>query len=311
MLRNRLRREAELLTAATSDPVACHQHPRWWIAKIRAAYPEHWQSLLAVGNSHPPMTLRVNRRRTDGEVYLASLHAAGIAARLLEPHGYAILLERPRSVAELPGFYDGLVSVQDWGAQRAAVLLDAQPGMRVLDACAAPGGKSTHLLELADIDLLALDSETSRVSRIVENLDRLGLQAKVAAADCRTLSNWWDQRGFERILADVPCSASGVVRRHPDSKWLRREADIEHFARTQSEILDALWHVLVPGGKMLYCTCSLFPEENELQIASFAAHHADALRLPLGDTPENSLHWQLLPQAEQDGFFYALLQKRH
>lgn len=313
VLRNRLRREAELLTAVAVDPAACHQHPRWWIARIQSAYPEHWQNMLAVGNSHPPMTLRVNRRRTDGEAYLALLHATGIAARLLERNGHAILLEHPQGIAKLPGFHEGLVSVQDWGAQRAAPLLDAQPGMRVLDACAAPGGKTTHLLELADIDLLALDLEPARVARIVDNLARLGLRAEVTAADCRLPNNWWDSRPFERILADVPCSASGVVRRHPDSKWLRREADIAGFARNQAGILDALWHVLAPGGKMLYCTCSLFPEENQLQIARFAANHADALQLPLGneEAQAESPGWQLLPQAEQDGFYYALLQKRN
>jgi len=319
VLRNRLRREAELLAAADADPVALHQHPRWWIDRIRAAYPEHWQSILAADNAHPPMTLRVNRRRLDADAYLALLGTAGIGARLLAEQEYAILLDRPQAVDKLPGFFDGLVSVQDWGAQRAAPLLDAQAGMRVLDACAAPGGKAMHLLELADVDLLALDAEPARIARINENLERLGLHAQVKAADCRALETWWDGRRFERIIADVPCSASGVVRRHPDGKWLRRETDIAGFARGQAEIIDALWRVLAPGGKMLYCTCSLFPQENELQLASFAARHADALRLTMsgGDAGEAATQqrqprqqWQLLPQAEHDGFYYALLQKR-
>ncbi|MFA7268129.1 MAG: 16S rRNA (cytosine(967)-C(5))-methyltransferase RsmB [Sterolibacterium sp.] len=309
VLRNRLRRNTELLAASDADPVACCQHPRWWMDKIQAAYPEHWQSILAAGNSHPPMTLRVNRRRSDGETYLALLREAGIGARLLAEESNAILLEHPQNVDKLPGFSAGLVTLQDWGAQRAAPLLDVQDGMRVLDACAAPGGKATHLLELADIDLLALDPEQLRTARIVENLDRLDLHAEVKTADCRAPEDWWDARPFERILADVPCSAAGVVRRHPDIKWLRRESDIEKFARTQAAILDALWHVLAPGGKMLYCTCSLFPEENELQMASFTARHVDALRLPVGEGGSQSLSWQLLPHAEQDGFYYALLRK--
>ena len=320
VLRNRLRQEASLLAAADADPLAFHQHPRWWLDKIRAAYPENWREILAAGNGHPPMTLRVNRRHGTAEAYLVELSAAGIGARCLgEPgNSCAILLDRPQGVDKLPGFFDGRVSVQDWGAQRAAPLLDAQPGQRVLDACAAPGGKTTHLLELVDVDLLALDSEPQRAARIDENLSRLGLRAKVVAADCRAVDTWWDGRPFDRILADVPCSASGVVRRHPDIKWLRREQDLAGFARTQREILDALWRVLAPGGKMLYCTCSLFPQENAAQVDAFVHRHADAQRatLPLpeenedrGSTRDGS-HWQLTPQAEHDGFFYALLQKR-
>ncbi len=307
VLRNRLRRDAELLTAANADPLAFHQHPHWWIDRIRSAYPRQWQEILAVGNSHPPMTLRVNRRRGTTEEYLARLAAADIAARGLDES--AILLERPQAVDKLPGFFDGLVSVQDWGAQRAAQMLDAQPGQRVLDACAAPGGKAAHLLEVADVDLLALDLDPLRTARIEENLQRLNLHAKVIAADCCKPDTWWDDRPFERILADVPCSASGVVRRHPDSKWLRRPEDIGKFARSQRKILAALWRVLAPGGKMLYCTCSLFPEENELQIAAFTQQHADAQRLPLDGGMENGAR-QLIPQTEHDGFFYALLQKR-
>lgn len=307
VLRSRLRRDEELLAAANSDPVALYQHPQWWIDKLRAAYPQQWQDILAAGNSHPPMTLRVNRRRGTVEAYLAQLAAADIAAQGLDES--AILLERPQSVDKLPGFFEGMVSVQDWGAQRAALLLDAQPGQRVLDACAAPGGKTAHLLEIADLDLIALDLEPLRAARIEENLRRLGLHAEVRVADCRVPQAWWDGRPFERILADVPCSASGVVRRHPDSKWLRRPDDIAGFARSQRKILMALWRMLAPGGKMLYCTCSLFPEENELQIADFLQCHADAQRLTPGGGEEDGVQ-QLTPQATHDGFFYALLQKR-
>jgi len=322
VLRNRLRQAESLLADAAADPVASLQYPPWWIEKIRSTYPEQWQDILAVGNGHPPMTLRVNRRRGDAATYLAYLNDIGIGARQLDAS--AILLDRPQGVDKLPGFFDGLVSVQDWGAQRAALLLDAQPGQRVLDACAAPGGKTTHILECADVELLALDTEPQRAARIDENLSRLNLRAQVKAADCRAVDSWWDGRPFDRILADVPCSASGVVRRHPDIKWLRREVDLAGFARSQREILEALWHVLAPGGKMLYCTCSLFPQENELQVAAFVQRHADALRLPTAEAgaaadqeeieegrgEERFLYRQLLPQAEHDGFFYALLQKR-
>jgi 16S rRNA (cytosine967-C5)-methyltransferase len=311
VLRNRLRRDAELLSAANADPVARFQHPLWWIERIRQAHPTCWEDILAADNSHPPMSLRVNRRRGDVRAYLALLAAAGIGARPLADDDCAILLERPQPVEKLPGFFDGLVSVQDVGAQHAAPLLGVADGMRVLDACAAPGGKATHLLELANIDLLALDAEPQRTARIVDNLARLGLQAEVKSADCRALETWWDGRPFQRILADVPCTASGVVRRHPDGKWLRREADIAGFAGSQAEILDALWHVLAPGGKMLYCTCSLFPQENALQMAAFAARHGDAVSLPVkGGAGTGELQqWQLVPQEEHDGFFYALLQK--
>ena len=311
VLRNRLRRDRELISAADADPVARYQHPPWWVEKIRLAHPAEWESILAADNSRPPMSLRANRRRITAAGYLALLGAAGIGARLLAEGESAILLERPVAVERLPGFLDGLVSVQDGGAQRAAILLDVSSGMRVLDACAAPGGKATHLLELADLELLALEAEAARTARIVDNLTRLDLHAEVRTADCRDLDSWWDGRPFQRILADVPCTASGVVRRHPDSKWLRRETDIAGFARTQAEILDAMWRVLAPGGKMLYCTCSLFPQENSLQIAAFAARHADAVSHPVGggDRTGDLQQWQMLPQAEHDGFFYALLQK--
>jgi 16S rRNA (cytosine967-C5)-methyltransferase len=252
------------------------------------------------------MCLRVNRRHGDAAAYVATLEAQGIHGRALDDT--AVLLDEPVAVERLPGFADGRVSVQDWGAQQAARLLDARAGMRVLDACAAPGGKTSHLLESADVELLALEAEASRAPRIEENLARLGLSAAVNVADCRRVSDWWDGRPFERILADVPCSASGVVRRHPDIKWLRRPRDVDNFARTQAEILEALWQVLAPGGRMLYCTCSVFPQENARQIADFVRRHADAIRLPTPPTGTDN-EWQLLPDPEHDGFFYARLEK--
>ncbi len=305
VLRNALRRADELDIGAQGTLEAHWQHPRWWLEKLRAAYPDSWQAIAAAGNERPPMTLRVNCRQTDSNAYLTELAAAGIAGRVLD--AAAIKLDKPVAVDKLPDFETGRVSVQDWGAQRAAPLLDARSGLRVLDACAAPGGKTAHLLELADLELVALDADADRASRVTANLTRLGLSATVISADCRDLPAWWDGCPFDRILADVPCSASGVVRRHPDIKWLRRPGDIGSFARSQRDIIDALWRVLAPGGKMLYASCSLFPEENAAQVDAFVARHEDAQRLPTNDKKEE---WQLMPNADQDGFYYALLAKR-
>ncbi len=308
VLRNFLRRQEELSAALATDVVACHQHPDWWLEKLRATYPAQWQAIAAAGNGHPPMALRTNRHRVDATTYVAELTAAGIEARALDET--AVLLGKPVPVERLPGFPEGWVSVQDWGAQRAAPLLALRDGLRVLDACAAPGGKTAHMLECADVDLTAIEADADRAARIGDNLARLGLDGTVKVADCRDLEAWWDGRPFDRILADVPCSASGVVRRHPDIKWLRRPEDIAGFARVQAEILDALWQVLAPGGTMLYATCSLFREENGAQVAAFAARHDDVLRRPTGGTNNECSEWQLLPDAEHDGFYYALLEKR-
>jgi 16S rRNA (cytosine967-C5)-methyltransferase len=305
VLRNFLRRRDELVFAAAGDDVAHWQHPRWWLDRLQATYPANWQAIAAAGNQHPPMTLRVNARRTTTADFLAELARTDIAGRILDQS--AIRLDKPVPVDRLPGFAEGRVSVQDYGAQQAARLVDARPGMRVLDACAAPGGKTAHLLECTDLELTALDADAARAARIDDNLRRLGLAAEVKVADCRDLAAWWDGRPFERILADVPCSASGVVRRHPDIKWLRRPGDIGGFAAAQVEILDALWRTLAPGGTMLYATCSLFAEENADQVAAFVARHPDALRLP---THNEKHEWQLTPDADQDGFFYARLAKR-
>ncbi len=305
VLRNFLRRRAELLALADADAVARWQHPAWWIARLQQDHPQHWESILAAGNSHPPLCLRVNRRRTSAIDLLAQLDAAGIAARALDDT--AILLDKPVPVERIPGFGAGLCSVQDWGAQAAAGLLDVAAGMRVLDACAAPGGKAAHLLESADIELTALDADVMRAARIGDNLQRLGLAATVQVADARTVGDWWDGRAFERILADVPCSASGVVRRHPDAKWLRRESDVAAFAATQQAIVDALWLTLAPGGKMLYATCSVFAQENARQVEAFLGRHADARQLKTQEATTSDAHF--LPDAEHDGFYFALLQK--
>jgi 16S rRNA (cytosine967-C5)-methyltransferase len=251
------------------------------------------------------MALRVNRGRARVEEYAARLASAGIAAR--RAFGDALVLERPLPVERLPGFTAGEVSVQDAAAQHAAPCLDLAAGQRVLDACAAPGGKAAHILETAEVELTALDVDPARADRVRRNLERLGLTARtVLSADCRATAQWWNGEPFDRILADVPCSASGVVRRHPDVKWLRRAQDVSAFAARQGEILDGLWRVLGPGGKLLYVTCSVFPQENEAVVEAFVARAPHAWRIALAD----SRPAQWLPDAEHDGFYYALIEKR-
>jgi 16S rRNA (cytosine967-C5)-methyltransferase len=298
VLRNYLRQRDALQAAMADDEEATHNHPRWWLARLRRAYPESWQEVVAAGNAQPPMTLRVNRRRAGLADYAARLQEVGLSARHLGRA--ALILQNPVPVDALPGFADGLVSVQDAGAQRAVDILEPVAGQHVLDACAAPGGKSGHLLEAADIDLLALDIDGSRMPRVEQNLRRLGLAAALRVADCRAPDQWWDGRPFDAILADVPCSASGVVRRHPDIKSLRRESDIRRCMQIQTDILDKLWPTLRPGGKLLYATCSVFPEENGAQIDALLVRQPEARRLA---------EERLLPQDEHDGFYYALLQK--
>ena len=298
VLRNFLRQRESLLLALAESEEAHYQLPRWWLTRLRRTHRDSWVQIAASSNQPPPMTLRVNQRLGTVADYLAKLEAVGLSARPAGRHG--LILEKPVAVEALPGFFDGFVSVQDVGAQRAAELLAPMPGARVLDACAAPGGKTAHLLESADLDLLALDIDALRTRRIEENLLRLGLTAAVKVADCNDVKHWWDGRPFDAILADVPCSASGVVRRHPDIKHLRRESDIRKFAHTQAAILDALWPLLKPGGKLLYATCSVFQEENAAQIDAFQVRQPGVERL---------LEEQLLPQDDNDGFYYALLQK--
>lgn len=305
VLRNFMRQCDGLLAAADADAVAHWRHPAWWLDALREAYPADWEDVATAGNAHPPLCLRINRRRASSNDYSSQeLAAAGITAQILDDT--ALLLDKPLPVERLPGFAEGRVSVQDWGAQRAATLLDLFDGQRVLDACAAPGGKTAHILEGAAVQLTALEIDARRSARIEQNLQRLGLRASLLVGDACQPAAWWDGQGFDRILADVPCSASGVVRRHPDIKWLRRSADVAGFVRSQAAILDALWPLLATGGKMLYCTCSVFPQENDDQMRAFVARHPDARRRPTGgDAPE----LQLLPSATHDGFYYALLEK--
>ena len=305
VLRNFQRRREALLADAQTDPVARWNHPAWWIARLKAEYPQDWQAILEASNAHPPMTLRVNRRRTTLEDYQRRLAAAGMTA--VQTGECALTLERPVPVSELPGFAEGLVSVQDLGAQYAAGLLDGGDRMLVLDACAAPGGKTTHLLERHDLGLTALDLNPQRLDRVRDNLARLDLAAQVLTGDAGRPAQWWDGRPYDRILLDAPCTASGVVRRHPDARWLKRAADTTALARRQGELLEALWPLLRPGGKLLYATCSLFRAENRDVVTAFLDRHPEAAEEPLM-LPSASLG-QLLPDSHHDGFFYARLVK--
>ena len=306
ILRNFIRKQEFFLAQVAKNEVGRYSHPQWWINKLRVQYPKNYAEILVVDNQHPPMVLRVNKRRIDVNEYQQLLDEQGMQAELL--WNEALKLAQPVVVDKLPGFADGLVTVQDAGAQLAASFLDVQDGMRVLDACAAPGGKSTHLLEQAKIDLTILDNDSRRLDRVVQNLDRLKFEgAHLVCGDAADLTKWWDGRLFDRILADVPCSASGVVRRHPDIKWLRRESDLGKFTISQEAIINALWQALNKGGKLLYVTCSLFIEENKLQIEKFLLQHSDAHQIPLEQA--GMIEGQLLPDLQHDGFFYALLHK--
>ncbi len=301
VLRRFLRERETLLEEALRQPPALWNYPQWWIDAVRGAYPFHWEQILTAGNQPPPLTLRVNRRRGTVPEYLARLAAAGIEARQVGES--AVRLAQPIAVGLIPGFDQGHVSVQDAGAQLAAPLLDLADGMRVLDACAAPGGKTGHILETAAVSVCAIDADPRRLERIGENLTRLGLDATLLAADALS-SDWWDGQPFDRILADVPCTASGIVRRHPDIRWLRRKGDSLQLATLSAKILDNLWQMLRPNGKLLFVTCSLWPQESEAQAAAFAVRHG-ATRL--------SAPGQLLPPGaegqDHDGLFYALFEK--
>lgn len=301
VLRRFLREQNALLAVVMKEPVATWNYPLWWIDAMRQAHPSRWQLILEAGNAAPPLTLRINQRMSNPANYLAVLADHQIAARQIGP--WAIRLEHPVPVTHIPGFDAGQVSVQDAAAQLAAPLLDVRDGMQVLDACAAPGGKTGHLLELAQLNLTALDSDPRRLIRIEENLQRLQLSAKLIAGDATT-TTWWDGQLFDRILADVPCTASGIVRRHPDIRWLRRKADAAQLATLSAQILDNLWQMLRPDGKLLFVTCSVWPQESEAQAAAFAMRNS-AVRL--------AAPGQLLPTAtandDHDGLFYALFQK--
>ena len=326
VLRRFLREQEATVAAALRDPAAGFNHPAWWVERLRSDWPARWQAILTANNQRPPMILRVNARQGDAAGYVARLAAQGVAAQAIGSHG--VVLSQPCPVTQLPGFAQGAVSVQDRAAQLAAPLLlglagaeasaRLPAGARVLDACAAPGGKTAHLLELADVEVLALDHDPQRLARVNETLARLGLRAQTVAADAGKPDSWWDGRLFDAILLDAPCSASGIVRRHPDVRWLRRPADITTLAATQARLLAALWPLLKPGGRMLFCTCSVFKAEGQHQIDAFLQRCSDA-RVP--DRPLSPGHLLPLPDNRNgrqplesdpsgDGFFYTLIQKQ-
>jgi 16S rRNA (cytosine967-C5)-methyltransferase len=318
ILRNFLRRQDELLERLQRIDEVRYNAPAWWIDAVRTAHPERWREILATGFDAPALVLRVNRRRGTVEDYLQCLAAQELSATRVGLQ--AVWLQQAVPVARIPGFAAGDVSVQDAGAQLAGAWLDVADGMRVLDACAAPGGKTAHLAELADLDLTALETDKQRAPRIEENLRRIDRRANLIVADGRDVPAWWDGRPYDRILVDAPCTASGIVRRHPDIPWLRRKADVAHLATLQAQLLEALWPLLGVGGRLLYVVCSVFPQEGSEQIARFVGRHPEAAaRLLPGGMP----FVQLLPSVAtgstwdagrpwptiHDGFFYALLEK--
>jgi 16S rRNA (cytosine967-C5)-methyltransferase len=312
-LRAALREEARVQATIAADPSAAFSHPAWLLEEIKRHWPDNWAAILVANNERPPLVLRVNRLRQSRDRYLARLAQAGIAASAHALSDTAVVLASPVTVSELPGFAEGDVSVQDAAAQLAAPLLDARAGERVLDACAAPGGKTGHLLEQAALaELVALDREPARVKLIGENLARLKLGAKTLVGDAANPAGWWDGQAFDRILADAPCSATGVIRRHPDIKVRRRPEDLTRLVATQEQILEGLWPLLKPGGKLLYATCSILPVENENQMTAFLRRHPDAAEdvLTMEAGRARAVGRQILPgEAGMDGFYYAKLRK--
>jgi 16S rRNA (cytosine967-C5)-methyltransferase len=317
ILRSYLRQRDAMDRELLQDDVVRYNVPVWWLEAVRSACPSQWQAVLAAHNEAPPLVLRVSAR-SDVDAYPARCAAAGLVATRVGAR--AVRIDPPRPVAELPGFGAGEVSVQDAGAQLAAPWLSAASGQRVLDACAAPGGKTVHLAETAGVDVTALEIDAERAGRISENLTRTGTRAKLVIGDAADPERWWDGRPYDRILLDAPCTASGIVRRHPDIPWLRRPDDVAHLTTVQGRLLAALWPLLGVGGRLLYVVCSLFPDEGAEQIARFTVQHRDAREVPL---PPGTPRVQLLPTPAaapawdgasalptlHDGFFYALLEK--
>ena len=315
VLRRFIREKDELLKRLDQEPASRYACPPWLLARLQKAWPDRWMSIVEAYNQRPPMTIRVNRSKISRKDYAQLLTEAAIPCRPVAAVSSALVLERSVDVSALPGFSEGLVSVQDAGAQLAAILLDVAPGQRILDACAAPGGKTGHILErAADIQLTAIDVDPQRLLRVTENLQRLGFNkdAVVCQGDAAAPAGEWSQVQYDRILLDVPCSATGVIRRHPDIKLLRRDSDIEALVLKQQEILAAIWPLLKPGGMLLYVTCSLLPEENYVQLERFLGTNPDARERPI------EAAWglacpvgrQTLPgESTMDGFYYACLEK--
>ena len=318
-LRRFLREREPLIAQTNTDITALWNHPAWWVKRLQTDHPQDWQTILQAAQSAAPMTLRVSPKHSTVQAYLQVLEAQGIAAKAVAEFGVQLLKAVP--VHQLPGFSEGHVSVQDAAAQLAAPLLlnglnPSQQALRLLDACAAPGGKTGHLLEChPGAQVLALDVDPVRCERIQQNLDRLKVKAQIVAADAAQPADWWDGQSFDGILLDAPCTASGIGRRHPDVRWLRRESDVAQLAAIQAKLLKALWPLVKPGGRLLYCTCSVFKAEGESQIQTFVQHNTDAQILPSpghltpsSATSETSLRDNVM--GEHDGFYYALLEKR-
>ncbi len=324
-LRRFLRERDELVAKTDANPQAVWNHPQWWIDRLRKDHPDQWQAILRANNAKAPLTLRVNTRKTSVAQYLRALAAINIGAYAVGEHG--VVLAQAVAVPTLPGYDEGHFSVQDAAAQMAAPLLvnflnrsssgafKLGQALNILDACAAPGGKTAHLLELADCTVTALDIDARRCERMDQNLARLDLQASITVGDAAQPSAWWDGQLFDGILLDAPCTASGIVRRHPDVRWLRRPTDIAQLAKAQAQLLQTLWPLLKPGGAMVYCTCSVFRAEGDTQAQTFLARHTDARLMP---SPGHLLPQSSVPGAviadnlgrEHDGFYYALFQKQ-
>lgn len=315
VLRNYQRSVQQSLTNPASEkelPNAIkYNHPSWFIKKIQLAYPQQWEEVLAANMERPPMWLRVNQNHHSVEEYAKLLEAENIDVETIEPKALAIKLTQAIDVNKLPGFSEGHASIQDGAAQQAAILLNAQANDNVLDCCAAPGGKTCHIIESQPQlkSITAIDIEEKRLVRVYENLKRLKLKAKVITGDATTPDEWWDGELYDRILLDVPCSATGVIRRHPDIKWLRKADDIVALHTLQQEILKSIWRLLKPGGTLVYATCSILPEENKDQVNKFLAENNDATHIPI-TANKNDIGWQILPNEESmDGFYYAKLLK--
>jgi 16S rRNA (cytosine967-C5)-methyltransferase len=314
VLRRFLRERGALLTRVDRDLPARYAHPQWLIEALQKEWPDRWNVLLEAANHRPPMTLRINLARISQPDYFEQLRQAAVPARSIPGIPSAAVLEQPMDAIDLPGFAQGLVSVQDAGAQLAATLLDLQRGDQVLDVCAAPGGKSAHILESAPegVTLTAVDIDAGRLARVRENIGRLGLTAEIQVGDATRPEGAWAERSYQRILLDVPCSATGVIRRHPDIKLLRKADDIPPLAARQSRILNAVWPLLKSGGMLLYATCSLLPEENSAQVKRFLAATEDAREKTINSTWGHACEFgrQILPSDDtMDGFYYACLQK--
>lgn len=309
VLRNFLRNKDALTKGFLKQEEGQFNYPIWWIQKVKKQYKSDWENILNIGNGHPPMTIRVNKRKIITKEYKKLLKENKIPFIALANEG--LILKDAKNIKDIPGFDDGLFSIQDFGAQLASTLLDLKNNYLVLDACAAPGGKTTSMLENSNINLIALEKSTQRAKQIVENLKRLKLEATVIMEPLDNKNKWWDKKQFDRILLDVPCSASGIVRRHVDMKWLRRLSDIEKFADMQLDLLNNAWPLLKSQGKLLYVTCSIFKEENEEVISKFCDIKQDVKRGEI-KFPKNIQHVknQLVPSKDHDGLYYAILEKK-